>query len=421
MNKTRVLFFFLMLMLSCSEEDQANVCLNGDEKRSPAKHDHFLIAQGQWVGDLGIKKNKKIPFNFEVIKDSVFIINSEERIGAKITQYGDSMHIKMSVFDSEFHFKKTTIGLTGYWYNNAKTNYKLPFCARSNREGLKTRFDISQKNNYSNYGGKWETTFSQGSEEEYKAIATFDQNQQYVAGTFLTQTGDYRFLQGNISGDSILLSCFDGSHAFLFEGRLVDGVINGQFYSGSHWNEPWVSSKNELFTLANPFSLTNQVENEKIEFTFPGIDGKNVSYPNKRYNNKVLIIQILGSWCPNCLDETSFFSELHKQYHQSGLEILGLAFEIPEELSDKIERVKDLKAHYSSKYEFLIAGNASKKEAQQALPFLSDISSFPTAIFIDKKGKIRKVHTGFYGPGTGDYYTEYVSEINVLVESLLSE
>ena len=408
-------------MLSCSEEDQANLTLSGGEKLNPIKNALYLMAQGQWIGQLDIKKNNKIPFNFEVIKDSVFIINSEERIGAKITHHGDSIHIKIPVFDSEFHFKKTTIGLKGYWYNNAKKNYKLAFSARLNKDGLKTRFNISQENNYSKYGGKWETTFSQGSGDEYKAIGIFDQNQQYVTGTFLTQSGDYRFLQGNINGDSILLSCFDGSHAFLFIGRLDDGIINGQFYSGSHWSEPWVSSKNELFTLVNPFSLTNPVEKEKLEFTFPGIDGKNVSYPNKRYNNKVLIIQILGSWCPNCVDETRFFSALHNQYHQSGLEILGLAFEVPEELSDKIERVKGLKTHCSSKYEFLIAGSASKKEAQQALPFLSEISSFPTAIFIDKKGKIRKVHTGFYGPGTGGYYTEYVSEVNLLVESLLSE
>ena len=408
-------------MLSCSEQEKTHAHLNECEKLNPAKHDNFLIGQGQWIGQLSIKKNKKIPFNFEVIKDSVFIINSEERIGAKITHYGDSILIKMPVFDSEFHFTKTTIGLAGYWYNNAKINYKLPFSARLNKAGIKNRFGISQNNNYKIYDGEWETTFSQGSDEEYKAIAAFDQDQQYVAGTFITQTGDYRFLQGNISNDSILLSCFDGSHAFLFEGRLFDGVINGCFYSGSHWSEPWVSSKNELFTLANPYSLTNQVKEKKLEFTFPGIDGKNVSYPSKCYDDKVVIIQILGSWCPNCVDETRFFTALHNQYQHRGLEIIGLAFEVPEELSDKIARVKDLKSHFHSRYEFLIAGNASKKEAQKALPVLSEVSSFPTTIFIDKKGEIRKIHTGFYGPGTGNYYTKYVSEVNILVESLLSE
>jgi peroxiredoxin len=420
MNKIYVLFFCLMLLLSCSGEKQKNTRLIGHKKLNPKKN-NFLISQGQWIGQLNIKKNKKIPFNFEVIHDSVFIINSSERIGTKINEHGDSMHIKMPVFDSEFHFIKTTRGLEGYWHNNAKMGYRMPFAASLNKMGVENRFDVSPDNNYSLYDGEWETTFSQGSDEEYKAIAAFNQEKQYVAGTFITQTGDYRFLQGNISKDSIFLSCFDGSHAFLFEGRLFDGVINGQFYSGPRWSEPWVSFKNELFTLANPYSLTNQVREEKLEFAFPSIDGKNVSYPNKGYDDKVVIIQILGSWCPNCVDETKFFTALHNQYQHRGLEIIGLAFEAPEKLSDKIARVKDLKSHFRSKYEFLIAGNASKKEAQKALPVLSEVSSFPTTIFIGKKGVIRKIHTGFYGPGTGDYYAKYVSEVNTLVESLLSE
>lgn len=421
MNKARVLFFCLILTLSCSEETQKHTPLNEGEKLNPIKNAYFLIDQGSWIGHLNIKGNKNIPFNFEVIQDSIFIINSEERIGAKISYHGDSMLIKMPVFDSEFHFIKTTHGLDGYWHNNAKTDYKMSFTANLNKKGVKNRFHISQNNNPAIYDGEWETTFSPGKGGEYKAIAAFSQEKQYVAGTFITQTGDYRFLQGNISNDSILLSCFDGSHAFLFEGRLRDGVINGQFYSGSHWSEPWVSSKNELFSLANPYSLTNQVKEENLEFTFPGVDGKNVSYPNRRYDDKVVIIQILGSWCPNCVDETKFFTELHKQYQPRGLEIIGLAFEVPEELSDKIIRVKELKSHFGAKYEFLIAGNASKKEAQTALPALSEVSSFPTTIFIDKKGLIRKIHTGFYGPGTGDYYAKYVSEVTTLVETLLSE
>jgi thiol-disulfide isomerase/thioredoxin len=421
MNKFYALFFCLTLVFSCSENKKSNTSLNGNKKLKPSKQGNFLIEQGPWIGKLHIKKNKKIPFNFEVIQDSIFIINSEERIGAKINPLGDSMLIKMPVFDSEFHFTKTKAGLTGYWYNNAKTEYRMSFTASLNKKGIKNRFGVSENKNCSLYDGEWETTFSQGSKREYKAIAVFKQEKQYVSGTFITQTGDYRFLQGNIVNDSILLSCFDGSHAFLFEGQLFKGVINGHFYSGSHWSEPWISSKNDTFSLANPYSLTYEVKGKKLEFTFPGVDGENFSYPNEAYEDKVVIIQILGSWCPNCMDETKFFTALHKKYRPKGLEIIGLAFEVPEKLSDKIITVKNLKSHFGSKYKFLIAGNASKEEAQTALPFLSEVSSFPTAIFIDKKGQVRKIHTGFSGPGTGDYYTKYVSEVNALVETLLSE
>ena len=407
------------MFMSCSEEKQSPDPVNN--KIIQVESNSFLLGQGQWVGQLIITENKKLPFNFEVLSDSIFIINSEERIGAAIVKKGDSLFIKMPVFDSEFHVIETPSGLTGYWYNHAKSNYKIPFTASTNSKGVKNRFEVSQNNKYSSYDGEWETVFSSGTEDEYKAIAVFSQEKGNVQGTFITQTGDYRFLQGNVINDSIFLSCFDGSHAFLFEGVLLDGVINGQFYSGSHWSEPWISTKNELFILQNPYSLTNQVKEEKLKFTFPGLDGKNVSYPSELYKDKVVIIQILGSWCPNCMDETKFLTALHKKHQSNGLEIIGLAFEVPKALEDKIARVKDLKSHFGTEYQFLIAGNASKKEAGEALPALSEISSFPTTIFIDKKGMIRKIHTGFYGPGTGDYYTKYVSEVNTLLNGLLNE
>ena len=416
MNSLYILFVCLILMLSCSDQSQTYPNLSVGEN-----HRHFLIGQGQWLGELSIKKNKKIPFNFEVKKDSVFIINSEERIGAKISSHQDSMRIKIPVFDSELRFIKTRIGLAGYWHNNTKTRHKLPFCAHLNKKGGKHRFNGAHSNNHNLYSGNWETTFSKGTENEYKSVAIFHQDKEHVTGTFITETGDYRFLQGNVYNDSIFLSCFDGAHAFLFEGRLVDNIIHGMFYSGLQWSEPWISLKNDSFALTNPYLITQHVPRERLEFSFPSVDGGILSYPNKRFNNKVVIIQILGSWCPNCVDETKFFSTLYNQYQDRGLEIIGLAFESPKKLIDKIARVKDLKSHTGSKYEFLIAGSASKKEAQKALPFLNEISSFPTTMFIGKKGAVRKIHTGFYGPGTGEHYVKYTAEVGALVEALLSE
>ena len=209
MNRLYTLFVCLILMLSCSHQPQTYPNLSVGEKNS-----NFLIEQGQWLGELSIKKNKKIPFNFEVKKDSVFIINSEERIGAKINSHEDSFRIKIPVFDSELRFIKTKIGLKGYWHNNTKTIQKLPFLASLNQEGVKHRFNVSENSSRNLYSGNWETTFSKGTENEYKSLAIFYQDKGFATGTFITETGDYRFLQGNVCNDSIFLSCFDGAHAF---------------------------------------------------------------------------------------------------------------------------------------------------------------------------------------------------------------
>ena len=57
-----------------------------------------------------------------------------------------------------------------------------------------------------------------------------------VTGTFLTETGDYRYLEGVVDGDSLKLSCFDGSHAFLFHAALDQDSFRGRFWSGTHWD-----------------------------------------------------------------------------------------------------------------------------------------------------------------------------------------
>ena len=72
MNKFYALFFCLTLVFSCSENKKSNTSLNGNKKLKPSKQGNFLIEQGPWIGKLHIKKNKKIPFNFEVIQDSIF-------------------------------------------------------------------------------------------------------------------------------------------------------------------------------------------------------------------------------------------------------------------------------------------------------------------------------------------------------------
>ena len=49
------------------------------------------------------------------------------------------------------------------------------------------------------------------------------------------------------------------------------------------------------------------------------------------------------------------------------------------------------------------------------------LNSYPTSIFIDKKGNVRKIHTGFNGPATGDKYSEFIVEFESFVVELLSE
>jgi thiol-disulfide isomerase/thioredoxin len=367
-----------------------------------------------------------LPFNIEIKEENARyfaeIINGKERLKTLPFRIGsDSLYFRLPVFDSEFRAHISGPGsFSGSWYNFHRSgDYSIPFIAEA---GISHRFEPC-KSTPSDIAGKWEVTFSPGTNDEYKAVGLFEQANEKLYGTFMTETGDYRFLEGSVSGKNIHLSCFDGSHAFLFKATLNDSSgLQGVFYSGTHWSEPWVARKNNSFELTNPDSITYLKPGyESISFRFPNLEGQEVSYPSEPYNGKVTIVQVMGSWCPNCMDETVYLRDVYKQYHSKGLEIIALCFERSPNLEEAKKNVMNHKTHLGAAWEFLIAGKSSKDFATKALPMLNQVISFPTTIFIDKKGKIRKIHTGFYGPGTGSYYHRFQEKTQEFIEKLLSE
>ena len=131
---------------------------------------------------------------------------------------------------------------------------------------------------------------------------------------------------------------------------------------------------------------------------------------------------MLGSWCPNCMDETSYLVNYYKKYHPKGVEIIGLAYERTTDLAKSKPTVQQLKNRFNIPYPLLITGHTPDlRDAQKSLPELGGFLGFPTTIIIDKKGDVRKIHTGFSGPGTGKYYTEFTEEFEKLTDNLLAE
>ena len=243
-----------------------------------------------------------------------------------------------------------------------------------------------------------------------------------VTGTFGTETGDYRYLDGIMHGDSLLLSAFDGSHAFLFQAALRGDSLLGRFRSGIHSQEPWYAIRNEAFHLRDPDSLTFLKEgHEMVALRLPDLDGRSISPMDDPYKGHVRMVQVMGSWCPNCVDETVLLTELYDQYHQQGLDVFAVAFERYPEKDKAIASLKRFKDRLRVKYDVLYGGESRKEVASEKLPFLDHIMSYPTCIFIDRAGKVRRIRTGFYGPGTGEHYLNYKRNLKAFIEKMLAE
>lgn len=256
---------------------------------------------------------------------TVHALNGNERLPMDAATYrNDTLRIPMALFDSEIIARVNGNTMRGIWRRRRTGNdyQSIPF---EGQHGLKYRFTPNGWQASVNLTGKWATTFrSIDGKDTTAAVGIFDQKGSSVTGTFLTPTGDYRYLAGNVVGDSLLLSCFDGSHLFLFKakaGGMPTGpnrTLTGTFYSGPTYSETWTARFDPNASLPDPASLTFIKPGQKLAFSFPEPNGKTVSLADDRFKGKVTVVQILGSWCPNCMDETNFLSPWYKKESEPG-------------------------------------------------------------------------------------------------------
>src|SRR5690606_15264979 len=159
-------------------------------------------------------------------------------------------------------FKAKKNKLKGYWVNyNRGNNYRIPF------EAKKAKKNKINKNNF-DFTGKWKTTFDVNTPDSSLAIGIFNCKNNRITGTFLTETSDYRFLEGEVNGNKLFLSGLDGSHAFFFTGEINQGIIKGNFYSGIHYLGKWEAMMDPHFKLKNPDKITYLTSQESIHFNF---------------------------------------------------------------------------------------------------------------------------------------------------------
>jgi len=388
---------------------------------------------GPWRAYLERQDGNNIVFNFEV-KDSagkkvLYIRNAGERLLVDdISTQGDSVIIRLPFYESQLRAVITPEGnLNGVWMRHLVSDWQVvPFKAfyGFNYRWL-TSPSVGGKNGGANVAGRWAAVFrsTTGSDTTFR-VGEFKQQGDRVTGTFLDAGGDLRYLEGVVSGDSLKLSTFDGTHAYFFSARIEGNkLIGGQQYSGPVARETWTAVKDERARLEDQFAMTKWKKDMPFTFSFRDIDGKEVSLSEPRFKGKVVLVQIMGSWCPNCMDETRWLSSFYNEYHSKGVEIVGLAYERSTDFERSQNSLRSFQQRFQVKYPMLITGVAvgDPQRTEKTLPQIEKIMNFPTTIFVNKKGQIAKIHTGFSGPGTGAHYEEQKQEFYDTVNALLAK
>ncbi len=385
------------------------------------------LPQGDWLGVIRIDSaitDMDLPFN--MIYESnpeievMYVLNADETIFiTEIDRNGDTVFMKFPVFSSEIAAIFRHDSLVGKYYPKgidggiAYDFYAIP--------GISDRFPWYTEDAAMDVTGRWRFIENPGTPDSNVLVGEFAQDGNRVTGTILNPTGDYRFLEGKVSGNKFMLSGIDGAHTLILTADITpDGTMeNGKFMGSQRWKSTWIAERDEDVTIPKGERLIRLKEDAKpFTFAFPDINGDTISLSDPRFKDKVVIVQAVGTWCPNCLDEAVFYRDIYSTYKDQGLEIVALSFE-DKTFESSVPKMKRFKEQTGAGYPFLYAGPRGRESIRSVLYPFEGIMAYPTTIFIDRKGSIRKVETGFSGPGTGKHYERFVDDTRLFVEELL--
>ena len=388
------------------------------------------ITPGRWRFEL--KRSGGIPVYVQAeLKQqrgvwAITLLNDQERITLQDLRWvGDSLYARFPVFEASWAFKRWNASLwTGKLIKGIGSSAQIWEVTANPSE---QRVPIAVGKPSVKLSGKWAIRFQRSDSSWRPAIGQFKQQGSKLTGTMLTPAGDYRFLEGRVWKDSFYLSAVDGAHVYAFRGRVVgDTALEGaRFFAGQAPGERMEGRWDPQTALPEQAPVTELKPGEStLSFQFPDLDSQLVRFPSERYQGKVVVLQLMGSWCPNCMDETEFLSRFYnEQAAEKTVDVIALAYEVSTDFQRSAASIKRFQQRFDVQYPMLVTGVrvGDPEKAAKTLPSLTDIRYFPTTIFIGKDGRIRRIHAGFYGPGAAQEHADYKKDFYNTIRTLMAE
>ena len=386
---------------------------------------------GLWDATI-VANGAEIPFRFEIAANGSgvqgFFFEGERKVGSTAGSFVDGvLRLEYDFLNTTLDLKVENRELVGT-YLNKRANAKP-------QDVRMRRFTplVAGTTEPPAVAGNWEmrrlaeeATASRDSRTWHVFLR---QSGAEVSGSILRVDGDTGTLVGRWQDNTLVLSHFAGERPNLFEATMnPDGTLAVTLNRTAHY---LVARSGEARMKGIPEppdpSRYTSVKDPTAPFRFacPDLTGKLVSNDDARFQGKVIILAIGGSWCPNCHDEAPFLSEVYSEYRGRGLEIVGLMFENDPDPRVSRPRVQSLIKRYGAQYPMLLAGtmqpSPTTKTINDALPQLVNFGAYPTTIFLGRDGRVRSVHAGFASPATGAEHVRLKQELRELIERLLAE
>jgi thiol-disulfide isomerase/thioredoxin len=374
---------------------------------------------GRWDGSVLVNKID-IPFQFEVVGNGPELQASFFDGDIKVTSTSgqreeNNIRIAFDQYGTRIDAVLKDGRLEGS-YNRGTRGAPYPFSAQRSAEPSSTGAAQAP-----DIAGEWKIPReSNKGEQAWRFLVKQSGNE--VSAAILRIDGDTGALTGTFRDGKFVISHFSGARPLLLEitpssDGSLDIVQNRQTQMVAYrLDDARAKAAGEP---TDPMAHTRAKDpNAVFAFSFPDLDGHTVTNTDERFQNKVLMISMTGSWCPNCHDEAPFLTELYKKYRGQGLEVIAFAFEEADQLKNPV-RLKAFMKNFGIDYPVLLVGIPD--ELAEKVPQAENLNAFPTTIFVGRDGRIKSIHAGFASKATGDIHAKGKEEITGIVEGLLAE
>ncbi|WP_439544887.1 peroxiredoxin family protein [Sandarakinorhabdus sp.] len=383
---------------------------------SPALADGLY---GQWRVSFDAHPGGPLPFTLDVREGKTgpqaWIVNPPERLKVEQVQVtGDAITLIFPSYNSRLELKAAGNGKLAGSATVLRATGTVNLAARAERGAW--RFTPTAVKPAGNVTGRWNLT---AGDNKAKGLLILKQTGAQVSGTVQLPSGDMRYLSGELNGNQLKLSTFDGSFTSLWAGTLQGSTLTGASFAATSrpTGNPW-SAQLERGATMNAVAV-EKPGGERLSFKLPTPEGQMISLNDARYKGKVVVISIGGAWCPNCHDEAQYLGPYAARRQKEGLEMIGMQFEYGGDQARAMRQITSFRSRYKLPYPMVYAGQPNAEDTKKVLGALAPVKVWPTTIFIGRDGLVKEVHVGWAGPATGALHAEAKREFDETVTRLL--
>jgi thiol-disulfide isomerase/thioredoxin len=391
------------------------------------QHEQKIPDRGMWHGGVELAEGILVPFrmslDFTGTKPTgYFLVGSEKTVIPELAKDGNLVTLGFSEYGAEVRATWDGTRLNGD-YRRIRSDGTKSFNFTASPDGTTSTEPPPQPVRALVPDGNYQVFFQGEDKVDNTTVGKFWSKDDTLYGTFIAPDGDYGLLTGKASGKVIQLSRFTGWQAIAIVLELDGSAWSGKFYAASNPKpRPLVLQPRTDLKLDTPAAMRTAMKNPSAEFAFSGvsISGETVRHTDERFKGKALIVDIMGTWCHNCLDEAPVLQRLQDRFGKDGLEVVGLSFEITDDPATAKKNLQLYKDRFGLTYTLLFCGSIDDENVKKQIHSqLDNFFAYPTAIFIDRAHKVREIHSGFKGPGTGDEFQSQIREFEELTGKFL--